>query len=228
MFVIQSRICNTWDCKFCMQTMNQLEAIDTFYLTMLATKTSIQVMRWIHEEVSFLWPGPGTHWWKRIILCTVDQSLMTSECKEQSTVVLSCNNWAWVVTTIHGASRRMKRTHTRFPLIQDLMFWKMLTMCTVRTNVNPTSVGTKILVWEEFWRIQAVFWSGNEVAGICSPGIRYNDSDNTPSRKLTTCWTYMSSCRQSSEVCKKVFFSWSGEALRADSSLRETRRRDRL
>ena len=48
---------------------------------------------------------------------------------------------ARAVATKQGASRKMKHIHTRFLFIQDLVFWKLLTMSSVKTDVNPSDIG---------------------------------------------------------------------------------------
>ena len=50
---------------------------------------------------------------------------------------------ARAVTPKQGASRKMKHIHTRFFFIQDLVFRKLLTMSSVKTDVNPSDIGTK-------------------------------------------------------------------------------------
>ena len=55
------------------------------------------------------------------------------------------------------ASRKMKHIHTRFLFIQDLVFRKLLTMSSVKTDVNPSDIGTKALGRERFHR-QMVQW----------------------------------------------------------------------
>ena len=52
---------------------------------------------------------------------------------------------ARAVATKPGASRKTKLIHTRFLFIQDLVFRKLLTMSSVKTDVNPSDIGTKAL-----------------------------------------------------------------------------------
>ena len=52
---------------------------------------------------------------------------------------------ARAVATKQGASRKMKHIHTRFLLIQDLVFRKLLTTSSVKTDVNPSDIGTRAL-----------------------------------------------------------------------------------
>ena len=50
---------------------------------------------------------------------------------------------ARAVATKQGASRKMKHIHTRFLFIQDLVLLKLLTMSSVKTDVNPSDIGRK-------------------------------------------------------------------------------------
>ena len=59
------------------------------------------------------------------------------------------------VATKQGASRKMKHIHTRFLFIQDLVFRKLLTMSSVKTDVNPSDIGTKALGRERFHRLRS-------------------------------------------------------------------------
>ena len=52
---------------------------------------------------------------------------------------------ARAVATKQGASRKMKHMHTGFSFIQDLVFRKLLAMSSVKTDVNPSDIGTKAL-----------------------------------------------------------------------------------
>ena len=47
---------------------------------------------------------------------------------------------ARAVATKQRASRKMKHIHTRFLFIQDLVFRKLLTMSSVKTDVNPSDI----------------------------------------------------------------------------------------
>ena len=60
------------------------------------------------------------------------------------------------VATKQGASRKMKHIHTRFSFIQDLVFRKLLTMSSVKTDVNPSDIGTKALGRERFYRLRSM------------------------------------------------------------------------
>ena len=57
---------------------------------------------------------------------------------------------ARALATKQGASRKMKHIHTRFLFIQDLVLRKLLTMSSVKTDVNPSDIGTKALGRERF------------------------------------------------------------------------------
>ena len=50
---------------------------------------------------------------------------------------------ARAVATKQGASRKMKHIHTRFLFIQDLVFRKLLMTSAIKTDVNPSVIGTK-------------------------------------------------------------------------------------
>ena len=67
---------------------------------------------------------------------------------------------ARAVPTKQGASRKMKHIHTRFLFIQDLVFRKLLTMSSVKTDVNPSDIRTKPLGRERFHRLRSVLGIG--------------------------------------------------------------------
>ena len=50
---------------------------------------------------------------------------------------------ARAVETKQRASLKIKHIHKRFLFIQDLVFRKLLTMSSVKTDVNPSDIGTK-------------------------------------------------------------------------------------
>ena len=62
---------------------------------------------------------------------------------------------ARAVATKQGTSRKMKHIRTRFLFIQDLVFRKLLTMSSVKTDVNPIDIGTKALGRERFHRLRS-------------------------------------------------------------------------
>ena len=77
---------------------------------------------------------------------------------------------ARAVATKQGASRRMKRIHTRFLFIQDLVFRKLLTMCAAKSDVNQSDIGTKALGRERFYRMRSMLGMGTELVETCLPG----------------------------------------------------------
>ena len=68
---------------------------------------------------------------------------------------------ARAVATKQRASRKMKRIHTRLLFIQDLVFRKLLTLSAVKTDVNPSDIGTKTLGHERFYRMRSMLGMGN-------------------------------------------------------------------
>ena len=76
---------------------------------------------------------------------------------------------ARAVATKQGASRKMKHIHTRFLFIQDLVFRKLLTMSSVKTDVNPSDIGTKA-GRERFYRLRSMLGMGTELTETNSPG----------------------------------------------------------
>ena len=77
---------------------------------------------------------------------------------------------ARAVATKQGASRKMKHIHTKFLIIQDLVFRKLLTMSSVKTDVNPTDIGTKALGRERFYRMRSMLGMGTDLMETSSPG----------------------------------------------------------
>ena len=75
---------------------------------------------------------------------------------------------ARAVAMKQGARRKMKHTHTRFLFIQDLVFRKLLTMSSVRTDVNPSDIGTKALGRERFHRLRSMLGLGTELSKTSS------------------------------------------------------------
>ena len=55
----------------------------------------------------------------------------------------------------------MKQIHTRFVFIQDLVFRKLETMSAVKTDVNPSDIGTKALGRERILQIAIDAWYGH-------------------------------------------------------------------
>ena len=133
-----------------------------------------------------------------VLLCHIDQFLLTSECRGQGTVALSSeelelyalgalsaelifaqailkeiglpflmharadSSTARAVATKQGASRKMKH--------QDLVFRKLLTMSSVKTDVNPSDLGTKALGCERCYRLRSMLDTGTELSETSSPG----------------------------------------------------------
>ena len=77
---------------------------------------------------------------------------------------------ARAVATKQGASRKMKHIHTRFLFIQDLVFRKLLTVSSVKTDVNPSNIGTKALGRERFHRLRSMLGMGTGLSETSSPG----------------------------------------------------------
>ena len=71
----------------------------------------------------------------------------------------------------------MKHIHTRFLFIQDLVFRKLLSMSSVKTDVNPSDIGTRALGRERFYRLRSVFGMGTELGETSSPGKWYSGDE---------------------------------------------------
>ena len=84
---------------------------------------------------------------------------------------------ARAVATKQGASRKMKHIHTRFLFTQDLVFRKLLTMSSVKTDVNPSDTGTKALGREKFHRLRSMLGMGTELSETSSPGKWYSGDE---------------------------------------------------
>ena len=84
---------------------------------------------------------------------------------------------ARLVATKQGASRKMKHTHTRFLFIQDLVFRKLLTMSSAKTDVNPSDIGTKALGRERLHRLRSMLGMGTELSETSSPGKWYSGDE---------------------------------------------------
>ena len=84
---------------------------------------------------------------------------------------------ARAVATKQGASRKMKHIHTRFLYIQDLVFRKLVTMSSVKTDVNPSDIGTKALGRERFHRLRSMLGMGTELSETSSPGKWYSGDE---------------------------------------------------
>ena len=77
---------------------------------------------------------------------------------------------ARAVVAKQGASHKMKHIHRRFLFIQDLVFRKLLTVSAVKTDVNPSDIGTRALGRERFYRMRSMFGMGSELIESSSPG----------------------------------------------------------
>ena len=58
----------------------------------------------------------------------------------------------------------MRHIHTRFLLIQFLVFRKLMTMSSVETDVNPGDIGTKVLGRERFHKLRSMLGMGTELS----------------------------------------------------------------
>ena len=88
---------------------------------------------------------------------------------------------ARAVATKQGASRKMKHIDTRFLFIQDLVFWKLLTISAIKTDVNPSDIGMKALGRERFYRMRSMLGMGTELAETSSPGKWYKGASDSVS-----------------------------------------------
>ena len=84
---------------------------------------------------------------------------------------------ARAVATKQGASRKMKHIHTGFLFIQDLVFRKLRTMSSVKTDVNPSDIGTNALGRERFQRLTSMLGMGTELIETSSPGKWYSGDE---------------------------------------------------
>ena len=76
---------------------------------------------------------------------------------------------ARAVATKQGASRKMKHIHIRF-LFKILYLGNFLTMSSVKTDVNPSDIGTKALGRDRFHRLRSMLGMGIELSETSSPG----------------------------------------------------------
>ena len=84
---------------------------------------------------------------------------------------------ARAAATKQGASRKMKHIHKKFLFTQDLVFRKLLTMSSVKTDVNPSDIGTKALGRERFYRLRPMLGMGTELVETSSPGKWYSGDE---------------------------------------------------
>ena len=82
----------------------------------------------------------------------------------------AASSTARAVATKQGASRKMKHIHTRFLFIQDLVIRKLLAVSSVKTDVNPSEIGTKALGRERFHRLRSMLGVGTDLTETSSPG----------------------------------------------------------
>ena len=82
---------------------------------------------------------------------------------------------ARAVATKQG--RKMKHIHTRFLFIQDLIFRKLPTMSSVKSDVNPSDIGTKALGRERFHRLRSMLGMGTELIETSSLGKWYSGDE---------------------------------------------------
>ena len=81
------------------------------------------------------------------------------------------------VATKQGASRKVKHIHTRFSFIQALVFGKLLTMSSVKTDVDQSDIGTKALGRERFYRLRSTLGMGTELSETSSPGSWHDGNE---------------------------------------------------
>ena len=84
---------------------------------------------------------------------------------------------ARAVATKQGACRNMKHIHTIFLFSQDLVFRKLLAMSSVKTDVNPSDIGTKELERERFHRLRSMLGMGTELSETSSPVKWYSGDE---------------------------------------------------
>ena len=89
------------------------------------------------------------------------------------------------MATKQGESRKMKHIHTRFLFIQDLVFRKLLTMSSVKTD--GSDFGTKALGRERFYGLRSILGMGTELTETSSPGKWYS-GDESASHWIRVWW----------------------------------------
>ena len=70
------------------------------------------------------------------------------------------NSTARVFSTKQGGESKDEIQHTRFLSILDLVFWTLLTMSAVKTDVYLSDIGTKALGREQFHRLRSMLGTG--------------------------------------------------------------------
>ena len=73
---------------------------------------------------------------------------------------------ARAVATKQGASRKMKHIHRRFGISES-----------VKTDVNPSDIGTKSLGRERFRKLRSMLGMGTELSETSSPGKWYSGDE---------------------------------------------------
>ena len=74
-------------------------------------------------------------------------------------------------------SKSQDETHSHEILIQDLVFRKVLTMSSVKTDVNPSDIGTEALRRKRFHRLRSMLGLGTELSETRSPGTWYSGDE---------------------------------------------------
>ena len=62
-------------------------------------------------------------------------------------------------------------------IIQDFVFRKLLTMSSVKTDVNLSDIGTKTLGRDKFHRLRSMLSMGTGLSDMSSPGKRYSGDE---------------------------------------------------
>ena len=129
----------------------------------------------------------------------------------------------------------MEHIHTRSFFILDLVFRKLLTMSAVKTDVNPSDIGTKTLGRQRFCTMRATLGLGCAMSLLTlvhlETGTMYHWLKWT-TRRVASPRYAQHTCRVIDKVRKWsrrfLFPSGSRDASRADKSPHESRRRFRL
>ena len=84
------------------------------------------------------------------------------------TIILDTRESRQQHSTRSGNETRSKsqdeHIHTRYLFIQDLVFRILLTLSSVKTDVNPSDIGTKELGRERFHRLRSMLGMGTELS----------------------------------------------------------------
>ena len=65
----------------------------------------------------------------------------------------------------------MKHIHARFLFVQDLVFWKLLKLTAVKTDMNPSDIGTKA---GKIAMLQAARNAGNGMRALGMKSLQLN------------------------------------------------------